>query len=368
MPEKKNRNFFQKVDITMLVLVMILVVFGLAVLYSTSVYNGRVRFHDSAYYFKKQLFATLLGLLAMYFVSSIDYHIFLKAAPAAYLLSLALSTAVLLVGQEINGSKRWLNLGPLSFQPSEFAKVAVILFLAWQIGRSSGKTAGFWFMCRTMATLLPIVGLVGSNNLSTAIIILGIGVVLIFVSNSRYLQFIGMGAAGIAFVAVFLAAESYRLERLAIWRNPEKYEKGFQTIQGLYAIGSGGIFGRGLGSSLQKLGFVPEAQNDMIFSIICEELGLVGAAVLILIFGLLLWRLCVAAMHSRDLEGALICAGIMAHLAIQVILNIAVVTNTIPNTGITLPFISYGGTSVVFLLSEMGIAMSIGNHKKGSCA
>lgn len=303
MPEKKHRDSFQKTDMTMLVLVLILVAFGLTVLYSTSEYNGRVRFHDSAYYFKKQLFATVLGIFAMYVVALIDYHVLIRAAPVAYLLSMVLSTAVLLVGQEINGSKRWLNLGPLSFQPSEFAKVAVILFLAWQIGRSSGKTSGFWFMCRTMATLLPIVGLVGSNNLSTAIIILGIGVVLIFVSNSRYLQFIGMGGAGIAFVGIFLAMESYRLERLAIWRNPEKYEKGFQTIQGLYAIGSGGIFGRGLGSSLQKLGFVPEAQNDMIFSIICEELGLAGAAVLILVFGTLLWRLCIAAMHSPDLEG-----------------------------------------------------------------
>ncbi len=178
------------------------------------------------------------------------------------------------------------------------------------------------------------------------------------------MQFIGLGGAGIGFVALFLAAESYRLERLAIWRDPEKYEKGFQTIQGLYAIGSGGLFGRGLGSSLQKLGFVPEAQNDMIFSIICEELGLVGAAFLIVVFGLLLWRLCVIAMHSMDLKGTLICAGIMGHMAIQVILNIAVVTNTIPNTGITLPFVSYGGTSVVFLLAEMGLALSVSSHRR----
>ena len=225
--------------------------------------------------------------MAMYIVAEMDYRFFVGLAPAAYLLSMALSTAVLLVGQEINGSKRWLNFGPLSFQPSEFAKVAVILFLTWQIEKSRKKTAGFWFMCRTMMTLLPIVGLVGTNNLSTAIIILGIGVVLIFVSDPGYARFIGMGAAGVAVIAVFLAAESYRLERLAIWRNPEKYEKGFQTIQGLYAIGSGGIFGRGFGSSLQKLGFVPEAQNDMIFSIICEEQGLAGASFLILIFGLL---------------------------------------------------------------------------------
>mgnify|MGYP002601684249 CR=1 FL=1 len=349
-----------KTDTVLWVLVLILVVFGLGALFSASEYNGRVRFHDSAYYFKKQLFATALGLGTMYLVSSIDYHFFVRLAPAAYLLSMLLSTAVLLFGQEINGSKRWLNLGPLSFQPSEFAKVSVVLFLTWQIERSHKRTDGFWFMCRTMLTLLPIVGLVGSNNLSTAIIILGIGVILIFAASPRYIQFAALGGAGIGFIAIFLAAESYRLERLAIWREPEKYEKGFQTIQGLYAIGSGGIFGRGFGNSLQKLGFVPEAQNDMIFSIICEEMGAAGAIFLIFLFAMLLWRLGVAAMHAKDLAGALICCGIMGHLALQVILNIAVVTNTIPNTGITLPFISYGGTSAVFLLGEMGLAMNVG--------
>ena len=163
----------------MLTLVLILAAFGLLILFSASEYNGRVRFHDSAYYFKKQLFATALGLGAMYLVSSIDYHFFVRLAPAAYLLSMLLSTAVLLFGQEINGSKRWLNLGPLSFQPSEFAKVSVVLFLTWQIERSHKRTDGFWFMCRTMLTLLPIVGLVGSNNLSTAIIILGISFSLV---------------------------------------------------------------------------------------------------------------------------------------------------------------------------------------------
>ena len=345
----------------MLVLIVLLVIFGLAVLFSSSEYNGRVRFGDSACYFKKQLFATALGMGVMYMVSSIDYHFFLRLGPVAYLISMFLSGAVLFVGQEINGSKRWLNLGPLSFQPSEFAKVAVILFLAWQIERTKKATMGFGFMCRTILTLLPIIGLVGSNNLSTAIIILGIGGILIFVSNPGYLEFIGLGSAGAGFIAVFLAAESYRLERLAIWRNPEKYEKGYQTLQGLYAIGSGGLFGRGLGKSVQKLGFLPEAQNDMIFSIICEELGLVGASLIILLFLILIWRFFVIATHAKDLTGALIATGAMAHMMIQVILNIAVVTNSIPNTGITLPFISYGGTSVVFLLLEMGLVLSVSN-------
>ena len=356
---RKRATDLSKTDMTMLVLIVLLVIFGLAVLFSSSEYNGRVRFGDSACYFKKQLFATALGMGVMYMVSSIDYHFFLRLGPVAYLISMFLSGAVLFVGQEINGSKRWLNLGPLSFQPSEFAKVAVILFLAWQIERTKKATRGFGFMCRTILTLLPIIGLVGSNNLSTAIIILGIGGILIFVSNPGYLEFIGLGSAGAGFIAVFLAAESYRLERLAIWRNPEKYEKGFQTIQGLYAIGSGGIFGRGFGNSLQKLGFVPEAQNDMIFSIICEELGLFGAIAVIMLFVLLIWRFMIIANNAADLFGALLVVGVLGHFAIQVILNIAVVTNTLPNTGISLPFISYGGTSVLFLLVEIGLVLSV---------
>ena len=183
--------------------------------------------------------------------------------------------------------------------------------------------------------------------------------ILIFVASPKYAQFVLMGIAGACFMGIFLALESYRLERLAIWRNPEKYEKGYQTLQGLYAIGSGGVFGVGIGNSVQKLGFVPEAQNDMIFSIICEELGLVGAGIIVFLFLLLIWRFFLIASGSRDLFGALIATGAMAHMMIQVILNIAVVTNTIPNTGITLPFISYGGTSVMFLLIEMGLVLSV---------
>lgn len=355
MEEFKKKKF----DAALFVLVLVLTVLGLILLYSTSAYNGRVKFHDPAYYFKKQLFAAALGVLGMYVVSKTDYRVLMRFAPVLYLASLGLSGAVLFVGEEINGSRRWLTLGPLSFQPSEFAKVAVILFLAWVIQKTRRRTTSFLFMALVLISVLPVVALVGTNNLSTAVIILGVAVITVFVSNPRYLPFVWIGTAAAAFIAVFLSVESYRLERLAVWRNPEAYEKGFQTIQGLYAIGSGGIFGKGLGSSLQKLGFVPEAQNDMIFSIICEEAGLVGALLLMFLFGLLIWRLMVISTHAADLSGALIAAGIMGHIAIQVILNIAVVTNTIPNTGITLPFISYGGTSVVFLLGEMGLALSV---------
>lgn len=355
--ERSNKK--RKYDSILMTVVFLLIVVGLILLYSTSAYNGRVKFHDSFYYLKKQGFATLLGIFAMIVASEMDYHVFLLFAKPAYLTAIVLSVAVLLIGDEYNGSKRWLSLGPISFQPSEFAKIAVILFLASIITNNIKSIGKFQTLFKVMVPILPIVALVGANNLSTAIIILGIAVVLIFVASPKYAQFIWMGIAGIGFMGIFLALESYRLERIAIWRNPEQYEKGYQTLQGLYAIGSGGLFGKGLGKSVQKLGFLPEAQNDMIFSIICEELGLVGAGLLILLFLILIWRFFVIAVNAKDLTGALIASGAMAHMMIQVILNIAVVTNSIPNTGITLPFVSYGGTSVVFLLLEMGIVLSV---------
>ena len=338
---------------------MLLVIIGLIILYSTSAYNGKVKFDDSFYYVKKQLFATSLGLALMYVMANIDYRVWQRFALPAYLIAILLSIAVLLFGDEYNGSKRWLSFGPFSFQPSEFAKIAVILFLSSLIVKRGKKMKKMRELLFIMCTILPIVGLVGASNLSTAIIILGIGIVLVFVASPLYAQFIWLGVSGAGFLTIFLALESYRLERLAIWRNPEMYEKGYQTLQGLYAIGSGGLFGKGFGSSIQKLGFVPEAQNDMIFSIVCEEWGLVGASILILLFLILIWRFFVIAVRASDLLGSLIATGAMAHMMIQVILNIAVVTNTIPNTGITLPFVSYGGTSVMFLLLEMGLVLSV---------
>ncbi|MCI9074439.1 MAG: cell division protein FtsW [Dorea sp.] len=360
MPDSKKKKY----DYTLLAALFLLMIMGLVILYSTSAYNGEVKFHDSFYYLKKQLFATLLGIAAMFVMAGMDYHIWRKFAVLGYVAAILLSVAVMLFGDEYNGSKRWLSLGPFSFQPSEFAKVAVILFLAYLVTKNVKTMGNIRTMFKIMVSILPIVGLVGASNLSTAIIILGIGVILIFVASPKYAQFIWMGVLGCGFMGIFLALESYRLERLEIWRDPEKFEKGYQTLQGLYAIGSGGLFGRGLGKSVQKLGFVPEAQNDMIFSIVCEELGLFGAGFILILFLILIWRFFVIATHAADLFGALIASGAMAHMMIQVILNIAVVTNTIPNTGITLPFISYGGTSVVFLLLEMGLVLSVSSLVK----
>lgn len=352
----KNVRFF---DYSLLFIIIFLVGFGLVILYSTSSYNAQNKFGDSFYYVKKQVFATSLGLLGMYIAAKIDYHFWYKMAWVAYLGALGLCGIVLVIGSNYNGSQRTIDLGFISFQPSEIAKVAMIVFLACIISKIPRKMGEFKTVLKILCMVLPVVALVAIENLSTAIIILGIAVVMIFVASPKYKQFFALAVGAVAVMAVFLLMASYRVERLKIWLHPENYDKGYQTLQGLYAIGSGGLFGKGLGASMQKLGFIPEAQNDMIFSIICEELGLLGAICVIMLFLLMLWRFMVIANNTDDLFGSLLVVGIMSHIAIQVILNIAVVTNSIPNTGITLPFISYGGTSALFLLTEMGIALSV---------
>ena len=360
--KQKSIKYF---DYSLLFLIIFLICFGLVMLYSTSSYYGSTRFGDAAYYLKKQLFATCLGVVMMFIVSRIPYQFWMGLSTLAYLFALILCTAVIFVGREAKGQSRWLQIGPLSFQPSEFAKLAVILFLATVIYKTPKKLGEFKSLVKIVCLILPIFLVVAYNNLSTAIIIMGIAVCMLFVASPKYSYFL-LGAAAVVLVAaaviVYAAGGgegSYRLERVQIWLDPGAHEKGYQTLQGLYAIGSGGLFGKGLGESMQKLGFIPEAQNDMIFSVICEELGLFGAVCVILLFLLIIWRFMIIANNAADLYGALIVVGIMAHLSIQVILNIAVVTNSIPNTGISLPFISYGGTSILFLLSEMGLALSV---------
>ena len=354
--ETKERKYF---DYSLLLIVIFLVCFGLIMLYSTSAYNATLKFNNPTFYLKQQIKATLIGIVGMAVIARIDYRIWAKLSPLAYIGAIGLSTLVLFIGDEYNGSKRWLSIGPLSFQPAEFAKIAIIIFVAYLISKAPKSISKFSTMVKIILIVAPIVGLVAVNNLSSAIIILGIAVIMIFVSSPKYAQFMALGLIGVGGMAGFLLFASYRVERLKVWLSPEDYDKGFQTLQGLYAIGSGGLFGKGLGESMQKLGFVPEAQNDMIFSIICEELGLFGAICVIILFVLLIWRFMIISTNASDLFGSLIVVGIMGHIAIQVILNIAVVTNSIPNTGVTLPFISYGGTSICFLLAEMGLALSV---------
>lgn len=359
--EKKEKGI-RYFDYNLVFIIIFLMCFGLVMLYSSSSYISTNKFGDSAYYLKRQIRNMLVGAVPMIFLAAYDYRKWKKWGPAAYLLSFLLCCIVLIpgVGTSSHGSSRWLGVGPLTFQPSELAKLSVILFLAMFLERVPKSVAKFSGMIKILATLIPLVGIIAYQNLSTAVIILGIAVCMIFVVSPKYLQFIIVGAVGIIFVVVFITTASYRGNRVDAWLHPETAgDAGYQTLQGLYAIGSGGLVGKGLGESIQKMGNVPETQNDMIFSIICEELGLFGAICVVLLFILLLWRMMVIANNATDLYGALLVSGIMSHIAIQVILNIAVVTNTIPNTGVTLPFISYGGTSVVFLMAEMGLALSV---------
>ena len=371
----QQETFF---DYTLLFIVLFLLGFGLVMLYSTSSYEASMEMGDSAYYLKKQVASTVLGLIVMMVIANIPYHFWERFAFLGYVVSVVLILLVLTpLGIKANGARRWINVFGISLQPAEVAKLAMILFLAslvCKMGRSIRTPKGFMIMLAAPLPICAEVYLV-TKNLSSAIIIFGIAVLMVFVSSPDYKKFILIGLAGIAVcaLAVYLivnAADSdslsFRGGRILAWLDPEAYAdgKGFQTLQALYAIGSGGIWGKGLGQSMQKLGFLPEAQNDMIFSIICEERGLFGATAVMLLFLLLIWRFMVIANNASDLFGAMLVVGVMGHIAIQVILNIAVVTNTIPNTGISLPFISYGGSSVLFLLAEMGLVLSVGRGIK----
>lgn len=357
--KKKKRSGSKKfIDYTLLLIIVCILGFGLVMLYSTSAYNATLKYGNSIYYLKKQVIAACMGFAVMYFCIKVDYHFFARFAGIAYLAATILCLAVNFVGSSSHGSSRWLNIFGVSFQPSELAKIAVILYLAVVISKRPMAMRTFQGNVKLLAMILPIFLVVAYNNLSTAIIIAGIAFVMVFISSPKTAPFL-LGVLGLAALALVFVFGTYRQERLQIWLHPEDFDKGYQTLQGLYAIGSGGLFGKGLGESIQKLGFVPEAQNDMIFSIICEELGLFGAICVILMYIMLLWRLLLIATNAKDMFGSYLVIGIMIHIALQVILNIAVVTNSMPNTGVTLPFISYGGTSIMFLVAEMGVALSV---------
>lgn len=358
------------VDYSLLVVVVFLLGFGLVMLYSSSYYSASLKFGDAAWYLKKQIVATALGILFMLFFIFFDYHVFKKLTWVIYVGSLLLVIAVLSpLGYEANGARRWIDLKVVSIQPAEVVKIAVILTMAALISSKVKKTKGLIDILFLYAfTILPTAAVFFiTDNFSSAIIIAAIGAIMLIVACKNNKGFIALILILFALAVIaLLAFGGFRATRILVWLNPEQYssEGGFQVLQGLYAIGSGGLFGKGLGQSVQKLGFVPEAQNDMIFTIICEELGLFGGIAVLLLFAFLIWRFMVIANNASDLYGSLVVVGIMAHIAVQVILNVAVVTNTMPNTGVTLPFISYGGTSVLFLLSEMGIALSVARRSK----
>ncbi len=359
-------------DYNLLAVVILLTCFGLVMLYSTSAYEAMLESGgDDMSYFRKQAFISAGALILALIGSQFDYHLLARFSMPLYWVSVGFLFITKFIGREVNGARRWIYFGPVSFQPAEMAKLAIILFLPVLIVKIGRQMKGwkaplivfmFGFISGSFTYLF-------TDNLSTAIIIMGITCILIFVAHPKTRPFLIMAAVGITLVALlvwFLVntavnSESFRIRRIQVWIDPEAHASlgGYQVMQALYAIGSGGFFGKGLGNSTQKLGALPEAQNDMIFSIICEELGVFGAVLLILLFVFMLYRLFFIAQNAPDLLGSLIATGIFVHIALQVVLNLAVVTNLIPTTGITLPFVSYGGTSIVFLMAEMALALSV---------
>lgn len=362
-------------DYSLVAVIILLTCFGLIMLYSTSAYTAQVNYDgNDMFYLKKQGGISLVCFIVALLISKCDYRILWKFTGFFYVVSLVLMLLVKSpLGSASHGSTRWLKIGPVQFQPAEVAKIAVIVCLSYlivEMGKSV-KTLKACMVLGVAGGIQALAAYIWTDNLSTAIIIFGITVGIIFVAHPKTKPFFIILGIGIAIVVVGITimyqvldpetVSSFRLRRILVWLRPEAYADGdgYQTLQALYAIGSGGFLGRGLGNSIQKLGSIPEAQNDMIFSIICEELGVLGAIILLLMFAYLLYRLFFIAQNAPDLFGTMLVSGVLVHVALQVILNISVVLNLIPNTGVTLPFISYGGTSIMFLMAEMGLALSV---------
>ena len=359
------------VDLPFLVLVLALVAFGLVMLFSASYAVALYRRGDPYAYIRPQLLYAALGLGAMWLASRVDYHLYHKLAWPVLGVSLVLLTAVLFM-PEYNGCKRWLVIpGVGTLQPSEIAKFAVVLAFAHIISLNASRMGSFAVGVLPFGLVLGAVAVLMllEPHLSGTLLILGIGAVLMFVGGTALRWFLLAGAGAVAAVGAAVAVlpdlVPYAASRLASWLDPfaDPLGDGHQTIQSLYAIGSGGATGLGLGNSRQKHLFVPEPQNDFIFSIVCEELGFVGALAVIALFVLLLLRGVTLAARAPDRFGGLLVVGFVVQVAMQAALNIAVVTNTIPNTGISLPFFSSGGTSLMMLLGEMGVVLSVSRQE-----
>ena len=370
-----NTQYF---DFDLLLVIIFLMCFGLVMLYSTSAYSAQADFNNDMFYFSKQAFIGVVSFGVMLLVSRIDYHFYGAFSFEIFVFAMIMMGLVQTpLGVTIYGARRWIQLPfNMTLQPSEITKIAVILFISYELCRMGNKVQTKDSTIRIfMFGIMAALGVfVLTDNLSTAVIVMAITCVLYFVVHPKLKPFLAIIAAGAVLVVIgvqilamtALNSDDFRIRRIVTWLDPENHSDtgGFQVMQGLYAIGSGGFFGKGLGNSTQKLGVIPEVQNDMILSIVCEELGVFGAIVILLLFGLLLYRLMFIARNAPDLYGSLLATGIFAHIALQVVLNISVVTNLIPTTGVTLPFISYGGTSILFLMSEMGIALGVSRKIK----
>ena len=363
--KKRIRAERKGIDLTSLFLVLILLSIGLIMMFSASYASSYYETGDSFYYIKRQLLFAVVGVVMMLAIANIDYHILHRFAFLIYAGTLFLLVVVLIVPTR-EDAKRWINLGFTTFQPSELAKFAIVLIFAHLISvnyeRMKNPRYGVWPFLVLLGVVVMLMLL--EPHLSGTILIVSIGVVMMFVGGTDLKWFmLGGVLIGVAIVAAVLipGVVPYAMDRLQYWIDPwsDPQNKGFQTIQSLYAIGSGGLMGVGIGNSRQKHLYLPEPHNDFVFSVVCEELGFIGATLIILLFVLLIWRGYVVAMRCRDRFGSMLAVGLTTQVGVQTVLNIAVVSNTIPNTGISLPFFSYGGTALVMLLCEMGVILSV---------
>lgn len=372
--QKSKVKTFSQYDYMLLFMTAGIALFGVLMIYSAGYYRAAV-FGQPFRFVKSQLSGLGIGFVFMLAISTVDYQIFFQKTESkryslslshfAYIIALILQIAVLFIGAEHNGAKRWIEFGPVQFQPSELSKISAILFISYAVYRNRRALDSFTGFVCIMVYMMPLIILIAKENLSSAIIIGGISIGMCFVASNKKGYFIicALLLAG-AMAAYIMFGDPFRMERVQIWLNVETHPKALQIKQGLYAIASGGLLGKGLGQSMQKLGYIPEAYNDMIFAVICEELGIVGAGLVILAFLVLFWRIVVIACHAPDIFGTMLCVGVMVQLAIQVVINVAVVTNSIPSTGIPLPFISYGGTSEMIMMMEMGLILGVSRQIK----
>lgn len=384
VPKRNGRlrlfSFANGFDMPFFILLLVVLAVGLVCLFSASfAYSYYRNGGDSYYYIKRQLIYAVIGVLIMIGVSFVDYHVLRRFAVPIMLGSWGLLGLVLLL-PEIQNVHRWIRLGPISIQPSEIAKFAIILLFAHLISRNPEKIKSL------KNGFLPMLGILGFTavliliepHLSGTILLLMIGLVMLFIGGARLPHLgtiVGIGVVGVLIMVVFLG---YEQDRIDVWLDPVGvytsdvvYESGltgrdvaWQTVQSLFAIGSGGLMGEGLGNSRQKHSFLPEPQNDFIFAIVCEELGFIGAVLIILLFAALVWRGFVIGMRAPDKFGSMLAIGLIAQIGMQVVFNLAVITNSFPNTGISLPFFSYGGSSLLMLLAQMGVLLSVSRQTK----
>ena len=366
-PAKEDRRHraVESVDYPFLILVLLLLIVGLTMLYSASYAQSE---YDTSYeistkYLQKQAVCAAIGLVAMYFFSRIPAGVWYNLAWPLYGVSILLLLSVLVVGQEVNGAKRWINIAGIQFQPSEVAKFTMIVLFA-RLTRNYGPDAKkfrYGVLGFGMALLGILVPLALEKHLSAIMLMGMVAVVMMFVAGTSPKWLLAGAGAAAVFVLIYISFMGYAGDRVTAWLHPEldPGDTGYQILQSLYAIGSGGLFGLGWGKSRQKYLYLPFQYNDYIFAICCEELGLIGALAIIALFAMTIFRGYWVALHGRDRFSTVLASGLVTLIAVQTILNLCVVTNLLPSTGIALPFFSYGGTALAVNLGEMGIVLSI---------